>query len=159
MKGLVKTPDVPAQVTPLTQQGLGLYLLRDDPVTHTATSFPTAQVNELDVVQIPRHSAAAALDRPEQSMYEREGKPDLHGRPHRRVAYTLNLDTLNIDAWPPEAGYVGKFSYDQFIKMARGQQIPLAEHANIEVPPTIPAGSMNELPGTSPINLSDLYTW
>lgn len=167
MKGLIPVEDQPNTrehgqtvegVGGLVEEGLGVVVPREDAYAGVSIDYPTDQQNVLRYIRIPRHSAAKALDIPEQSMYEEVGKPTIHGRPHYRRAFTLNAKTLTIDAWPAEAGLMGKRIYMKAVQVARGLQMSLADGANIEVPSSAPLGAQREVAGYSPVNLNDLYT-
>lgn len=167
MKGLVPLDD-PAETRSdnlqevqgygsLADDGVGAVVLRQEAYAGVAIDYPSDQENVYREIPIPRHSAARALDKPERSLYEQVGKPPIFGRPHYRRAFTLNSKTLSIDAWPAESGRVDKFIRDNTIAIARGLQMALADNANIEVPTSVPLGSLRQVEGFSPVALTDLY--
>lgn len=166
MKGLVPVAD-PAQtredlpevtgVGSLVHEGVGVVVPRQEAYAGQSIDYPSHQQNILHYIRVPRHSASRALDKPEDSALEQVGKPPIFGRPHHRRAFTINFKTLSIDQWPAEQGGVGKRIYDHAIALARGLQQTLGETANIEVPSSVPAGSLRAVPGESTIALDDLY--
>lgn len=169
MKGLVPIDD-PAQtredvpevrgVGSLVDEGIGVIVPRQEAYAGTSIDYPEDQENIYHAIPIPRHSAAAALDKVERSTYEQVGKPPLFGRPHYRRAFTLNRKTLSIDqsAIDGRGPGVGKVMFDKTLAMARGLQMALADGANIEVPSSAPAGSAHAIPGASTVTLTDLYS-
>lgn len=166
MKGLVPVADQPntresgqeiTGVGSLVDEGIGVIIPREESYAGVSIDYPSDQENELHYIRIPRHSAAMALDKPEESALEQVGKPPIYGRPHYRRAFTINSKTLSIDAWAAETGGVGKRFYDKMVQITRGFQIALADGANIEVPSSAPQGSTRQVEGFSPVNLGDLY--
>lgn len=166
MKGLV-TREPPAQtredlpevrgVGSLVDQGIGVIVPRQEAYAGVSIDFPSDQENIYHAIQVPRHSAAKALDKVEQSVYEQVGKPSIFGRPHYRRAFTINDKTLSIDQSSLDGrGTAGKVMYDKAVQIARGFQMALSDGANIAVPSSAPAGSAEEIPGVSPISLTDL---
>lgn len=167
MKGLVPIAD-PAHtredlpevsgVGSLVDQGIGVIVPRQEPYSNVAMFYPSDKENIDHLIQVPRHSAAKALDKTEQSVYESVGKPPRRQRPHYRRAFTINTHTLSIDQAPIDGrGKVGKVVYNKVLAVARGFQMALADGTNIEVPSSAPAGSDKVVPGFSPVALSDLY--
>lgn len=168
MKGLVPIPD-PQQtredlpevtgVGSLAAEGIGVVVPRQEAYAGVSIDYPSDQENVYHPILIPRHSAAKALDQPEESLYEQVGKPPIFGRPHYRRAFTLNSKTLTIDQAPLDGrGTAGKVIYDRVLAIARGLQMALSDGANIGVPTSVPSGSLRQVEGFSPVNLTDLYT-
>lgn len=166
MKGLVSR-EPPAQtredvpevrgVGGLVEQGIGVIVPRQEAYAGVSIDYPSDQENVYHAIPIPRHSAAAALDKTEQSVYEQVGKPPIFGRPHYRRAFTINKKTLSIDQSSIDgSGTAGKVMYDKQLAVTRGFQMALADGANIAVPSSAPAGSAQEIPGVSLIGLNDL---
>lgn len=168
MKGLVPVADPSGTredlqevqaVGSLAEDGVGVIVPRQEAYAGTSIDYPTDQENILHYIRVARHSASRALDKPEQSALEQVGKPEIHGRPHARRAFTINAKTLSIDSSPIEGtGTIGKVFYDKTLAIARGLQMALADSANIAVPTSVPAGSLRQVEGFSPIDLTDLYT-
>jgi hypothetical protein len=168
MKGLVPIADSQGTredlqevqgVGSLAEDGVGVVVPRQEAYAGVSIDYPSDQENVYHYIRVPRHSAAMALDKPERSMYEQVGKPPIFGRPHYRRAFTLNSKTLSIDQSSIDGrGTVGKRMYDKTLAVARGLQMALAESANIDVPTSIPSGSLTQVEGFSPIGLNDLYT-
>lgn len=167
MKGLVPTED-PAQtredlpevraVGLLADEGIGVIVPRQEAYAGRSIDYPDQQENIYHAIKVPRHSAARALDKPEQSSYEQIGKPPIFGRPHARRAFTINRKTLTIDQSSIDGrNTVGKVMFDKSMAIARGFQMALADGANIAVPSSAPSGSQREIPGASSISLTDLY--
>lgn len=167
MKGLVPIadpahtredlPEVKA-VGSLADQGVGVVIPRQEAHANVAMFYPTDRENIDHLIRIPRHSAAKALDKTEQSVYESVGKPPQRQRPHYRRAFTVNTNTLSIDQSPIDGrGKAGKVVYDKVMAVARGFQMALADGVNIEVPSSAPAGSDKVVPGFSPVTITDLY--
>ena len=168
MKGLVPIEDPPRTredlpevrgMGGLVEEGVGVIVPRQEPYAGRSIDYPSNQENEYHLIRVARHSAAKALDKPEDSMYEQVGKPPIFGRPHYRRAFTVNFKTLSIDASSIDGRTpnAGKLEYEQGIRVARGFQLALSDGANIEVPSSAPAGSAHQVPGTSPIALDSLY--
>lgn len=167
MKGLVPVADQPNTresgqsvlgVGGLVHEGVGAVIPREEAYAGVSIDYPSDQENEYRLIRIPRHSAAKALDNTEESTYEQVGKPPIFGRPHYRRAFTINSKTLTIDQSPIDGrGKMGKVLYDLSVKLTRGFQMALSDGANVEVPSSAPLGSSREVPGFSPVGLSDLY--
>ena len=167
MKGLVPTQERTQAregvqevraVGGLADEGIGVIVPREDGYAGVSIDYPDQQENQYRAIKVPRHSAAKALDKPEQSQYEQIGKPPIFGRPHYRRAFTINRKTLTIDQSSIDGrNTVGKVAFDRTMAIARGFQMALADGANIEVPSSAPSGSTREIPGVSPIPLTALY--
>lgn len=167
MKGLVPVGDQPNTresgqavegVGFLASEGVGVVVPREESYAGVSIDYPSDQENLYELIRIPRHSAAKALDNTEESVYEQVGKPPIFGRPHYRRAFTINSKTLTIDQSPLDGrGKMSKIVYDLSLKVTRGFQMALSDGANIEVPSSAPFGSSQEVAGFSPVNLSDLY--
>lgn len=83
-----------------------------------------------------------------------EGKPPNHAWPYIRRDFFLNFASLFVDAWTGETQRVAKYVRSNIVRTPLGEQHAFVERVNIARNPSVPYGSMYEVPdGTSSFDL------